>query len=327
MESGAGRVQMECMQSPADGARGSTSCALAVDPGLLAEVVTEEIARRLHAGDAGVARAYRGDADRLYCRRPDERALGFAELDARWFGRLGLDAPVRAAASRHPALLARLPSLTLSRALQADDEGADLGRPRDGSRPAVVRVRSARWEASGELTAFLDHELLRLGDLLDPHFGHDADALLAVPAFRRRIVQQRYRLAWSATLDARLARAGRVALATRGEHRERLARCFSGLPAASFERLFAAVWGSDRPTHDALLAVAKTVTAAGPFEAGAPCPLCEFPTHAWRRPTEPALIDAVRRDVPAWRPDQGLCDRCEERYQARGLAAGVREEP
>lgn len=315
------------MNSPAERQSGPTRCPLVLDPELLAEVVAREISRRLDAGDADLTRAYRRDADRLYRRGPDERALGFAELDARWFGRLGLDAPVRAAASRHPGLLARLPSLTLFRALQPDDEGADLGRPRDGSRPAVVRVRSARWGASGELTAFLDHELLRLGDLLDPHFGHDADALLAVPALRRRIVQQRYRLAWSATLDARLARAGRVPLAARGEHHERLARCFSGLPAASFERLFAAVWSSERPTHDALLAVAETVTAAGPLEAGAPCPLCEFPTHAWRRPADPALIEAVRRDVPTWRPDHGLCDRCEERYQAGSVVAAVTEEP
>ncbi len=73
-----------------------------------------------------------------------------------------------------------------------------------------------------------------------------------------------------------------------------------------------------RLTHAALLAFA----ASGPDGAPLPrCRLCEMPTRDFE-PAPATLSDhvlaAIRRDVPAWQPADGVCRRCAEVYACRG---------
>jgi hypothetical protein len=289
---------------------------LLLDPRLLEEVVRLEMRRRQQAGDPRLADDYHRQADALYGAAPEQREAAFAALHLRLFRVAGLEARVTEALQAQGRALAGLESLTCLRTLRPEDEGADLDGRASG-RVALLRIRAVRFLDPAHLARFLDHELVHLGDLLSAAFGHDPESLAAIPLHRRRLVQERYRAAWGASVDGRLGRQGRLPLAGRAEHRAELRRCFPALPDDELDDLLDRLGGDARPTHAGLLAVAVGRGVREPHQPGAPCPLCAFPTHHWTDVTDAALIRAIHLDVPDWEPDHGLCDRCFERYGLR----------
>jgi hypothetical protein len=289
---------------------------LRLDPRLLEEVVHLELRRRQEGADTALLDDYHRQAEAIYQAPPERREAEFAALHRRLFREVGFEARVTGALAGQGGALAGLESLTCLRTLRPEDEGADLGGPEAGAN-AVVRVRAARFLDPDDLERFLDHEMVHLADLLSEAFGHAPESLGAIPPHRRRLVQERYRAAWAASADGRLARRGRRPLAQRAEHRQALGRCFSALPGPELEALLERLWRDGRPTHAALLAVAVGRGAREPRQPGAPCPLCAFPTYHWSDVTDGALIGTIHADVPDWEPDHGLCERCFEMYQLR----------
>lgn len=291
---------------------------LRLDPRLLEEVVHLGLGRRREAGDAGAFESYHRQADRLYAAEGPQRDQEFVALHRRLFRELGFEAPITAALAAQGPAVGGLASLTCLRTLRSEDEGADLGAE-SGGQDAVLRIRAARFESPDALAWFLDHELTRLADLLASQFGHDPASLAEVPVHRRRLVQERYRALWDASLDGRLERRGRAPLAPRAEHARALSRCFPSLPAAEIDAMLERVRREPVPTHAGLLALAAGRTAREPRQPGGPCPLCAFPTHHWADAADDALVRAIRTDAPHWEPDDGLCDRCLEMYEIRSL--------
>jgi len=291
-----------------------------LDPALVEEAVGLALRRRGES-DPGLLDVWHAEVDPVYRVAPAAREAAFAALHGRWFERLGFESLVTTALAGHRDTVARLPALALLRAARGDDEGADLGAPGPAGRPAAIRVAAARFADGATLLPFLDRELTRLADLVDPAFGHVPDDLDTIPAHRRRLVQRRYRQAWAASLDGRIARLGRVPLAGRGAHERALAETFPAMAGAGLRRLAQALWSGPRPSHAELFALASAHAAAPASAPGAPCPLCGFPTHAWAKPGAAGVAEAIRRDVPGWREDDGLCDRCLERYAAHSTTA------
>jgi hypothetical protein len=283
------------------------------DPSLLEVVVRAEIERRRARGDEAPAAEFRRQAEPLYREPAAARDRAFTGLHAALFQSLGLHRPVVRAYARHAAALAGLARLEVRRAAGAADEGADLRVHEAGVRVGLLDVVPARF-ASATLGPFADHELTRLADLCDPAFGHDSTVLAAVPPHRRRLVQERYRLLWGVSADGRLARAGREPLGDRGQLA--LAVAGHGVGEDAFRRL----WAGPRPTHAELLRMAVEAGARERSRPGAPCPLCGFPTHAWAVSPAPALIAAVQADARGWQPEDGMCARCLERYEAQATA-------
>ncbi len=291
---------------------------LRLDPRLMEEVVHLALRRRDAAGDTGPSGAYHRQADALYALAGARRDSEFAALHRRLFGDLGFEARITAALALHREALSGLESLTCLRALAPEDEGADLGT-HPGAPGAVLRVCAARFQDPDALARFLDHELQHAADLLSAAFAHDPGSLAAIAPHRRRLVQDRYRALWAASVDGRLARLGRSPLIPRAEHRRLLGRCFPSVSAPELDAIFDRLWRDPAPTHAGLVALAAGRAAREPHQPGAPCPLCAFPTHHWADAGEPALIRAIRTDVPGWEPADGLCDRCLEMYEIRSL--------
>lgn len=285
-----------------------------LDARLTEDVVTRELRRRSAAGETTSLDRYHAQREALYDLPPAHREPAFARLHARLFHELGFAEPVAAVVTAHASILAGVPALTLEPAPGPDDEGADLGAPGPGGRPAVARIATPRF-LDGTLAPFLDHELMRLGDLVDPTFAHDSAALDSIAAHRRRAVQQRYRLAWGVSVDGRLARAGRQPLAERAEHRARLAAAFAPLARAAIDEVLQRLWAGPRPTHGRLLDDATAVPTHSARAEGAACPLCRFPTSRWASPPSPAMCEVIGRVVPGWCADDGLCARCFERFE------------
>jgi hypothetical protein len=50
---------------------------------------------------------------------------------------------------------------------------------------------------------------------------------------------------------------------------------------------------------------------------GGPCPLCEFPTHAWKLRPEPVVLAQILKDFPSFDAENGLCERCADMYELR----------
>ncbi|HKB15242.1 MAG TPA: hypothetical protein VKF62_04215, partial [Planctomycetota bacterium] len=174
-----------------------------VDQTLLESVVFAEVRVREAAGDRGCTRRYHRDLEAIYASPAGEaREAAARELHARWFLRLGLDAPLRTAAIEAGPSLGRADRMFVHAVASAHEEGADLrGRPSPESgreeRTVVVSVRPGRFGDGAALARFLRHELRLVADLLDPTFGRP---IAPAPDARTR---DRYRLLWEITADGR----------------------------------------------------------------------------------------------------------------------------
>jgi hypothetical protein len=286
-------------------------------------VVELEMRRRVEQGDGGLLQAYHRRVDPLYALPADRREAAFAEVHGALFRELGFERRALGVLAPYQATLQRAAGLALVPAAGAREEGADLGAPTPAGRPARVAIRPGRFLPGGDLEAFLDHEAAHLEDLLDPAFGHEPEALDRIAPERRRLVQERYRAAWAASVDARLERRGRRPLCGPDERRRRLGRAFGGIQGPALDALVAALSGEERPTHARLLATASAGAGAAGPEPGGPCPLCGFPTHEWAEGLAEAAARAIRQDTPAWSPAAGCCQRCLEAYEAMTQTAAL----
>lgn len=292
------------------------------EPALVEEAVFLEYRRRSGSGNDAGEREYREALESIY-RLQDSRAreARFREKALAAFASLGLDCPVREALAGFPGLESRVSRILVMRVPHPREETADLSTgPVEGRPQAGVRLTVGRFAEPALLARLLRHEFRHLEDLLDPSFGAvSGDRFVGSPA-RRRLREDRYREAWAVSVDARLAPAPLYADA---EHWERFRRLFGALSEGEARERFVALCRA-RPSHEEL----KTLADLGNPDAcalptpGAPCHLCQFPTHAWADAETLARIAAgVRAEYPDWVRESGLCGRCAERFEPAGTAS------
>lgn len=293
------------------------------------ELIEEAVLLAEPTGTAEDRRTFRRERDRLYeIADIDQREARFRSLHRQWFMRRGLHLVVeRIVAERAADVAARVTDGRVLRALTRREEGADLiDRVRPGSadlKPLLVlRLRPATLLASESLSALLHHELMHVGDMLDPSFGYER----ALPASddgpsADNIVRDRYRVLWDVTIDGRLARTGLASDAVRAARRREFAATFSML-GSRCQDVFDEWFDRIQPTHALMSALAQAPTgSAGTKSTDARrCPLCRFPVasldlHPERLSTNG--LAAIEADHPAWHIDQGLCPQCLDLYEAR----------
>lgn len=297
------------------------------EPRLLDEVVLRAVGARPEG------RLFFRERERAYrIRDPEERAAAFDRLNVDWCTRLALDAPLHAALAEQPLVLAGVARAAVGRPPRPSDAGAELlvRAPRPREPPADGRLLRLLLApelllARDALTVFLRRELVHVADMLDPRFGYEPrlPAVTGGPTYER-LLRERYRVAWNATVDGRLVRAGRLPTSARGERRQEFLRTFAALGPETdetFERFFDAA----QPTHAAIVAFVLSPRAAEAPGRGrpAPCPLCgclttEHAPVSDRLPAE--VVAAIHGDFPAWTPDAGCCRQCTDLYRARPLA-------
>jgi hypothetical protein len=271
------------------------------------------------AGAAQRAR-FRWERDRLYeVRDVADREARFEELHGRWFVALGLDRSLHEALAEKPLLLRRTRACRVARTVR--DELADLAPadPDGAGPPAIlVRLRPESFLDPARLLTLLRHELEHVSDMVDPGFGYERElpGAGAGPA-HDALVRERYRAAWDASIDGRLFRRGALGPSERETRRRDFARAFPVLGDA-LEAQFRRWFDDAAPTHRAILAFALSPPGLG----GTPgrCPVCALPAqdldpHPERLPA--AVLGEVVRSRPGWRPEDGLCGRCAELFEAR----------
>jgi hypothetical protein len=295
----------------------------------------EEAVFRCIADDPDRA-AYHRARERTYAIADDEaREAAFRGLHMAWFVRLGLDRPLPSTMAELPVLAAHVEQCIVRQAHSRDDEGADLfvrSGDRSGAqrrRPVVIVALCAERVREGDAFHYwLRHELLHVADMVDPAFGYTPGIPSAEGGpTHDRLLQERYRALWDATIDGRLARRGHAPDGIREGRAADFGRVFSFLQAdtpAAFVRFF------DRwpHTHADLLAAAADPSRLGGVSRRTSCPLCGLPggmVAPWPSVLSPEVRSRIETDFPGWRPDDGLCRQCADLYATRHLSTAALE--
>jgi hypothetical protein len=290
-----------------------------VDPTL----VEESVLLASEAASPPIRHGYRRERDAIYeIADSEQREAGFRELDARWFGRLGLGTPLLRLVREFDSVLARVSRCIVLLAGRSRDEGADLHDSRGGMPALAVKLTPHSLLSFEEVAPALRGELLHVEDMLDPAFDYQRD----VPApeegaVYEKLLRDRYRVLWNTSVDGRLAVRGQLAKGGETRRRQEFLATFSMLEAeaeAHFERLF----HGSRPSHHEFLSFARSVEG----RAAGRCPLCRFPTARFRgegAPLDVRVEEAIRRDFPGWSRSQGICMQCADLYDARACSGAA----
>ncbi|MBI3303738.1 MAG: hypothetical protein HYZ72_16865, partial [Deltaproteobacteria bacterium] len=297
---------------------------LRYDPRLIKEAIF--LAVRGHPEE----RALHAEGDRLYALADAEaRDRAFQQHDASWFVRLGLGAPIEQAFAEQPSIAPAVRGCMVGRALSRKDEGAELfvspsdeGCSERDRRSVGLLLRPESLLNLDALLSFLRHELFHIADMLDPDFAYEPTLPQSEggPVYDR-LLRDRYRALWDATIDGRLVRRGWASASVREPCLRDFAKAFPMLHTAEkFVRFF----DTEPHTHLELVAF-----ACDPDEhqvhrgQSGRCPLCRFPTSAFEPNPErlpAAVIARITHDFPAWYPSRGLCPQCADLYRAQPLS-------
>ena len=271
---------------------------------------------------------------RLYELKDTEaRDLAFQDFHWKWFSHLGLEEPIVQALSEQPLVESSVQRCLAAPAPGKREEAAELFVSHDERLSAEERrtvsifLRPESLLDPSALLTFLRHELTHITDMLDPAFGYEP----ALPPAEGgpthdRLLKERYRCLWDATIDGRMARRGWGAAQLRSERLEEFRRLFPMFGEES-ESLFSRFFDQEPHSHAELVALileprALTGAAAAPHPGGR-CPLCGFPTYTFAPDAgclSPEVIDQITEDFPRWRPAHGLCRQCADLYRARELS-------
>jgi hypothetical protein len=253
---------------------------------------------------------------------PDERNAAFFRLQLDWFREWGLEQPLTDLLNEFPLVRQQLGVLAIRKTVRKNEEGTELYVNEAGQRTGLVALRQERLTDDAALRAYLRHEFTHLHDMLNPEFGYSPE--LDLPGFnpaQKRLARERYRLLWDTTIDGRLMAAGHPPAQTYEQHAAAFAQGYSFWAGQKQAETLNSLWQCRSPRHADLLALIanpRGLREAHRPAPGASCPLCDFPTFNWADVTvlAPEILARIAGEFPAWAPEQGLCDRCRETYEA-----------
>lgn len=267
--------------------------------------------------------AFHGARERCYgVANPDGRAEAFARFHRDWFVKWGLRGRLEGALSHFETLPGALAAIVFRRARTPRDEGVELYSNAGGERRGVFALRPDRLLAEPILVGFLNHELAILADMVSPDYGYLAE--LGHPGLtpsQERLSRERYRILWAIRADGGLERRGLTGSASRDRRRAEFDKAFGFLPAPRGSVVFEGLWDGTIGTHAGLVRIAvdpRGLGASREIVPGAPCPLCGFPAFAWARAAalRPEAVERIRVEFAEWRPEDPICARCGEIYDA-----------
>lgn len=292
---------------------------------LVEKVLFAEIHNRARRREHALRDRYQELCEPLYALAPEERDGDFHAVNLLLFRECGLQHAFE------EILRELVPPETVYDTLVLDTEGEeDADLVGDGERlRLMVRLRAESLLDAPRLRALLTHELAHVADMLDAEFGYDRSPLAATP-IEESIVRERYRALWDIAIDSRLIEQGKPTVGTKTLRQREFSALYRKFGPQECAAVFEHLWSRERLTHAQLREYARDprllLRAAGikaghnAILPGLRCPVCGFPTYHWA--PEPgrigaAIIEHIRRDVPDWMPEQGLCERCLESWRCR----------
>lgn len=289
-------------------------------------LVEESVLQAAEVASPSERDTFRRERDAIYeVEITDVREASFRDLDARWFQRFGVADVLLELLREHSSLVNQVSGCFVLPAWSSKDEASDLhaakGQTADASfLPAlVIHLRPKTLISPEPLKFFLRHELVHIGDMLEPEFGYKQSLPeLDGGPMLQRLIQDRYRVLWNTTVDGRLATRGGLPMQQAEHRREEFLATFRMLGAEA-ERHFERFFHESRPTHAELVAFAIRPTGSE-GENGQQCPLCNLPTsnlHPHPSGLHPRIVVAIHKDFPEWKQEMGLCLQCTDLYDSR----------
>lgn len=304
----------------------AASLRVRVDPALAERAAWRAIRGRGAA--PGALAEHRRRAEAAYgLEDPAAREAAFARAAQAEFQVLGLAEPLWTAVAERPEVAARVQLLLIGEARHRADEGITCD---PSAEHLGFRVEARRFDDPAGLLGWARHAVGHASDTLDPDFHYERDwqdrARVSAAA------EGRVHRLWDVSVDARLAAEGLLDPApARRRHEASIAPDLPGVGAETVSVVLKLLWDGSRPSFPELLAFAAApadlVRLAAPFALDAPrtdrCPLCRFPSDDVV-PPEPWLAELVQREYPTWRPADGLCGRCADRFRFIARPGGGR---
>jgi hypothetical protein len=162
--------------------------------------------------------------------------------------------------------------------------------------------------------------------MLDDEFGYKPQRLADSP-MEESIIRDRYGILWDIYIDARLERAGKESISTKAQRYSEFKTLYRKLNFNQIKAIFDDLWQSEKLSHQDLLRMAKDITELlkrasqilnpeSRIFLGSPCPLCQFPSYHWGEELSrfSKVVQSIKEDFPTWKPEDGCCERCAERY-------------
>ncbi len=303
---------------------------LRFDPRFLEEVVF--FALRGHPETS----VFQKKRDRLYeIEDVEERERAFQALNVAWFDRLGMAETIEKAVDEQPLISSKVRWCVVSQAAGKKEEGAELfvsseeGLNDRERRTVRLLLRPESLLNPDRLLPFLRHELFHVTDMLDPSFGYEPSLPAAEggPTHDRLLID-RYRILWDATIDGRLTRLGWHHNSVRAQRLSDFCRAFPMFDEMA-EAVFSGFFDREPHTHAELVAFALNPRSAAEgspsgFHPGTCCPLCGFLTHTFESKLESLsseVVTQITKDFPLWDLSQGLCLQCADLYRTHALSA------
>lgn len=271
----------------------------------------------------GIASGIRHGADALPASRGNGQARKHVGNNAKLIADLRLVERLKALLEGRSSLIGRLRRVTCLALLGVDEQVLFQKTSDEGDFELQVRLRVPNWLKPAHLEKVLTHELLHIEDKSDPSFefnspGSTGGAVLS----RRSIMGRRFELAWCAWVDRRLTRMAQPILLSPGAYARQWDALSPGKVAVRLEDVLAHWESGPRPTHAALLHLAREPDLALPARragAAGTCPLCGFLVARWAesRSMTDELTEFIGRDLPGWSLRAGCCPKCVEGYEGR----------
>jgi hypothetical protein len=268
----------------------------------------------------------RSDAHRAHRRRADaayaiddtvERDAAFGRLAVREFEELRLAEPILVAIAERPNVARAARVVLVGEAGGRLDEGVTCEA---GGAHLGFRVDPARFGNPGDLLGWARHVLGHAEDTLDPGFGFEPGWEEGAGGSIAAATRARLHRLWDVTIDARLATAGFLPDLATLDRRGRIAADLPGVGGRHRPGRAAPGNCPGRPSGPLrLLAVARLASITPRSRADrARCAGSRATTSS----PDPAISVLVAADYPDWRPADGLCGRCADRYHFTSRLGG-----
>lgn len=278
-----------------------------------ARLVEAAVLLAVEAASPAERRAFHQIRDAVYRERDSERREErFRAAHDRFFARFGLGAGLLALLeeARNAGLSGDgIARVVIVPAATAAEEGADL---RGEAPPAlVIQILARTLLDQPRLALLLRRDLLKVADMLDPAFGYTRRLPSGEAPSHERLIRDRYRVHWDASVDGRLSARGLLPAGARQERLEEFSAAFRSVGSEAARQAFDRLFDGPRPTHDDLCRLALDAEL---------CFLCRLPTrsfHAAREGLDGAIAALIAADNPGWSPGAPICLQCADLYAAR----------
>lgn len=287
-------------------------------------------ARYKDEADGALTQNFHNDREKIYgstssplgqSLTEEDRNVSFQRLYREYFQKLGIKDMFERIVKDFPLLNQPGISLFVKKVWSKREEDTELYV--DGHLKTIcIALMANRILQPFCIQAILRHELLRISDMLDPHFQYVPHINLeGKNELENNLIRDRFRILWDVYIDIRLRKKGYSVMKSDEDQKKEFCKAFFFLKSSEQEYVYSKLEGCEDLMQIDLLGWAQDARSIKTLgEGGLRCPLCDFTSYEsiknW--PSEMrVVIDEIKKDHPQWTTESGICPQCFDLYNCR----------